>query len=299
MPLNNNSSLKTTIDGFENLKNVVNNNRIALRDKLDSKYIEVSENERLSSLINKVDNIGVIDIISATELPTSGRENQICVITDNPVDNYIVTSNFDDIDSQRDDMTYIYLSNSSSEGVKVVIGDNPIYNFYIGKVCKGANRCASYINKSNIWTPLTLSSLYFVENKAEVNKDYFGGLMSNSYLKFTTNGIQIGGNTIRCTLCTTNNKIDFSLYNKITIKGYSNYSSTGTLSMGCSSSKKSIPSSTDLSISSYCTKYSQLNIRNGEFKHEIDISTWKDTGYFLMLGYTYNSTFIITDLCFS
>ena len=88
-------------------------------------------------------------------------------------------------------------------------------------------------------------------------------------------------------------------YNKITIKGYSNYSSTGTLSMGSSSSKKSIPSSTDLSISSYCTKYSQLNIRNGEFKHEIDISTWKDTGYFLMLGYTYNSTFIITDLCFS
>ena len=43
----------------------------------------------MASLITKVDGIsGGLDIISATELPANGRENQICVITDNPTDNF-------------------------------------------------------------------------------------------------------------------------------------------------------------------------------------------------------------------
>jgi hypothetical protein len=45
----------------------------------------------MADLITKVDSIksGGLDIIAATELPATGRENQICVITDNNVDNYV------------------------------------------------------------------------------------------------------------------------------------------------------------------------------------------------------------------
>ena len=64
--------------------------RDSLASILENKGVDVTEEDDMASLITKVDSIGGgLDIISATELPATGKENQICVITNNPVDKFI------------------------------------------------------------------------------------------------------------------------------------------------------------------------------------------------------------------
>ena len=106
---------------------------------LEDEGVELSGNETLGELIVKVDeefdrkntNRG-LDIISAIELPTTGRENQICVITDNPVDKFIIQT---DTDIQEMDNDYI--------------------NFYIGPVE------STYAGEDELVTTSGLISLNF------------------------------------------------------------------------------------------------------------------------------------------
>ena len=57
---------------------------------LIEKGMEASTNESWVSLLNKLeeDSSTGLDIISATELPTTGEDGQICVIMDNPINNF-------------------------------------------------------------------------------------------------------------------------------------------------------------------------------------------------------------------
>ena len=172
MPLNNNSSLKTTIDGFENLKNVVNNNRIALRDKLEDKNIEVSENERLSSLINKVDGLGAIDIITVTELPPIGRENQLAIITDRNANNIVLS--IDDSHKGLDEND-IFINLSSVPLFKVydIKIHNALFKLYLNRVSQiqngVSNRLLSYKYKNGEWVNITGKEMYLYDNGAFPN----------------------------------------------------------------------------------------------------------------------------------
>ena len=93
----------------------------SLREILGDEGVELSGEETLAELIVKVDdefvkknaeieNNNGLDIISATELPGTGRENQICVLTDNPVDNILV-SQFVEDDPLSEDVIFVLLCN--------------------------------------------------------------------------------------------------------------------------------------------------------------------------------------------
>jgi hypothetical protein len=167
MPLNNNSSLKTTIDGFENLKNVVNNNRIALRDKLEDKNIEVSENERLSSLINKVDGLGAIDIITVTELPPIGRENQLAIITDRNANNIVFSIN-DTLKPSNENDIFINLAVTTRPNIYTI--DLPNVNFelyinYISQVKNGVStKLTAYTYKKGVWVQVASTECVIFDN---------------------------------------------------------------------------------------------------------------------------------------
>ena len=73
--------------------------RDSLANILGDKGVEVSPEDDMATLIGKVDSIkgGSLDIISATELPVTGVTGQLCAITSNVVDEFILSSDISDI----------------------------------------------------------------------------------------------------------------------------------------------------------------------------------------------------------
>ena len=148
--------------------------RDSLADILGDKGVDVTEEDDMASLITKVDSIsGGLDIISATELPATGRENQICVITDNPDYGVLVTTNANE--ALIDPTIVMYLGNSSSVdttlGTQVQI-DNMMY--YFNRVMFGSERLASYIWSNNHWSELTKKYIPLFENGTFPSQDVAG-----------------------------------------------------------------------------------------------------------------------------
>ena len=206
-----------------------NNLRIILTDE----GVSVSDEDNMDSLITKVDEEfdrknanagGGLDIISATELPATGKENQICVITDNPVDNFVITSNYSDINTNN--TIYIFLGNSlDTTGIKGtnfdLVSNNITMKYYLLSVHQGDNKLDSYIYKNNQWTNATMSSFYIVEKGNSVNKSYTGGFTGDwvvgnlngtpCYVANIPSNVNVGGGTM-CFDNYTVNKINVSDY---------------------------------------------------------------------------------------
>ena len=197
-----------------------------LRDSLASilgdKGVDVSDEDDMASLIGKVDSIetGVgLDIISATELPTTGRENQICIINSDSINNYLVTSDFTE-ESPSNRVT-IYLGGSTEGGTILPITTNNLtIDYCINKVCYGEKRLSSYYYKNGSWVNLTEAKTIFVQNGVEYNVEIFGGMYTGNSIWKSTNGYLVnsgGSSNAPSTYMTTVNNIDFSQFKSIQI----------------------------------------------------------------------------------
>ena len=197
--------------------------RDSLADILENKGVDVTEEDDMASLITKVDSIsGGLDIISATELPATGRENQICVITDNPVDNYVVTNDYD-----YSDTTNIILYNGLKNSAPLIniVSGSVAQQYYITKIIQNDKYklLESYYWSSNQWNSLTKSYVVIVQDGIVQNTDIIGGIKSQTYVMsydknsgslltpYSTNysDSYVGA--------TTTKKIDFGKYNTVTI----------------------------------------------------------------------------------
>ena len=209
-----------------------------LRDSLASilteEGVEVTEEDDMASLISKVDsefdrkneemeNNKGLDIISATELPAIGKENQICVITDNPVDSFILTP--DKTSNNNTSYITVYTGDSSTpNNVKVELNNNNILqNYYFYRTTQGGTRLASYIYQNNNWTQLTISTAVFYSKGTFYNTKIHGGLyVDSNYLKNEGGVLKEITNAIN-TYASFNNMIDFSQFNYARISGYVNF----------------------------------------------------------------------------
>ena len=125
----------------------------------------------------------------------------------------------------------MYLSNTSSndasEGTLLSVpSGNMTTNYYFAKACQGEARLASYYWSNNKWNELTKKYLYFLENKVLTNISYFGGLYAGSgAVIVNNNGIYFysGYNEEFTYIFTSINKINFSLYSKIDVTGFTTY----------------------------------------------------------------------------
>ena len=248
------SSSSTTVNNINCYAIGVGEEDTTLRDSLASilteEGVSVTEEDDMASLISKVDeefdrkneemeNNKGLDIISATELPATGKENQICVITDNPVNDFVITSNYSDINTNN--TIYIFLGNSlDTTGIKGtnfdLVSNNITMKYYLLSVHQGGNKLDSYIYKNNQWTNATMSSFYIVEKGNSVNESYTGGFkgdwtVSNlngtpCYVINIPNNVSAGGGTMCFDNCTVN-KINVSDYTTLeytiasTMPGYS------------------------------------------------------------------------------
>ena len=200
--------------------------RDSLADILENKGVDVTEEDDMASLITKVDTIsGGLDVISATTLPTTGRENQICVLSDNPVDNFMLTSNYNDKSTDMGIIT-LYVSNTASndatDGTLVPITTgNLVTNYYFSKICQGDNRLASYIYQNNNWNLISRAYIAILDKGYYVNQSFHGSITSGTANCFSYstagNGIYSSGSYTRI-FVTFEKKINFTLYSTIKIK---------------------------------------------------------------------------------
>ena len=294
----------------------------ALRDSLVSilqdEGVEVTEEDDMASLITKVDeefdrknansNSG-LDIISATELPATGKENQICVITDNPVNNFIVTPNSNDVSSDLDIIT-CYIGNSSSMdtnlGALCTIQNNNItIKYYFNEVCQGSNRLDSYIYQNSQWSTLTVRSIFFIKNNYYVNESVSGTISTGTNVSIdSTSGI-----TLKTTYSSSSagrsfpgtafsNRINFSSLDKMIIKAYSSRSSVNLHFYACNKNScvtynnvSTVTSSLDVK---YTSTISSVTTSTTPQEYTIDISSWQGDYY---LGMCAESTSNIGYAC--
>ena len=148
-----------------------------LRDSLASilgdKGVEVNPEDDMATLIGKVDSIssGGLDIISATELPATGKQNQICVITDNLTDNISVGMN---INTTNDGSINVLLKESGTN--IVTTNGNMTVTLPIASMTQNGNSLNSFIYRNGVWEEFIKGVYYWYTqtNKAFSYTDLFG-----------------------------------------------------------------------------------------------------------------------------
>ena len=162
--------IEITDNGF-NIHHTASSNPISYTFSITYHIIGVGEKDTTLS--------GGLDIISATQLPATGKENQICVITDNPVDNYVITSNLDDIVNNTDTISICQLNDKYdilSFGNKLSIANgNVTTNYYFYKACQGTTRVPTYVYQNNTWNQLTKGNVHIFE-QGTYGSDFPSGL---------------------------------------------------------------------------------------------------------------------------
>ena len=202
----------------------------ALRDSLASilgdKGVDVSDEDDMASLITKVDSIsGGLDIISATELPTTGRENQICVITNNPVDNFMITGNSAESNNDK-----IVIYNSTGTSNYNTIKNNITYSYNISRVRYQSNELSSYYWGDNQWNRLTVGgSIVLFERGEFLNTDITGGFGTATGTTISGSNFVFSGARDATLLSTTTKKINFSKFKTLKVTLYTTGSSASFL----------------------------------------------------------------------
>ena len=254
-------------------------------------------NTQIENLTNELNNKG-LDIISATELPATGKENQICVITDNPVDKFIIQT---DTDIQEMDNEYInfYIgpveSTYAGEDALVTTSGIVSLNFYFIAAKQGEKYLNSYVYKNGTWVKMTIGYIYFIQDKVEKNNDYFGGIpsSSSSWRINSTYGLYCDGYGNMAKVCTIKNQIDFSLYSYIDITASLPTETTNSyIYLGIANINNgglyTFPLNYDYTLTNYTvntatTVNAKIEVKsNNPQTFTVDIRNWSGPGYLLI-----------------
>ena len=280
--------------------------RESLASILENKGVDVTEEDDMASLITKVDSInsGGLDIISAAELPATGKENQICVVTDNPVDNFVITPNYADKNTNTGGIT-LYIGNTSSMntslGAAYSTQNNGITtNYYFNRVCQGDARLGSYIYQNSQWNSLTVPSVVLMENQIYHNTDSLGVLYTGARVSYdTTSGLLFtpsynADQNTKSIGITTQVLIDFSGINTIKLKACKHFSTgtTGFVQICACRNAKYYTNSAASYVRNSTGLSSVYNSTDMNIAHEpsttnyvpreivFDVSSWTGTYYF-------------------
>ena len=278
-----------------------------LRDSLASilgdKGVDVSDEDDMASLISKVDSIetGVgLDIISATELPATGKEGQICVVMDTPCDAFMITSN---LTSSISDKVVLYTSNLGSSYLYST--GNLSYELYFFKTLYNGSSYSSYYWSNNQWNTLTVPYLMFLEDGRYTTEGttVSGGLYtgdSNKRISYTE-GTGLVNNPYNAGVymfATFNNTIDLSRYNRVEFTVSTTVGGSGKFTLFTSQSRTNSYNGSQYGSIVDSISYSHTANANVPVVYSFDISSWNNTSAYLGVSFyqgASNQKFIITD----
>ena len=247
---------------------------------------------------------GGLDIISATKLPTTGKEDQICVITDNPIDNFLITTNFNDTQSTSAICIYLGDPEDVLPSSALTITKGNITNiYYFNRICQQNKRLASYHYANNQWNLITRATIPVYENNSFPSKDVLG----TSPIETSGNIVYVSGNEIVFNTTDYSLKgftfpkiIDFSSYHKVTIVAR-HLSGTAVGNLYVASMKQHYTSVINLSTNTITTNhaYNWIAQAVSSETEEIltyDISSFTGSGYLGIVAGGSNSTFYVQEI---
>ena len=172
-------------------------------------------------------NFSSIDIITASELPSEGKENRICIITD--VEPVSITVNSTDMNiSMEESAITMKLSPTEKIPMQEISSSNKtIFLAYAGAyqyVNGDLKALYSYIYKDGVWELLTVGFAFAFNEGMFLNTAIFGSFNIYSSSSTATGVREVGVNTnkeleIKTTKSTDKVKCRFS--NKIDLTGFS------------------------------------------------------------------------------
>ena len=304
-PVTANHSVDEAVEGLGELLGTFKTNMM-------NSGVMVESSDKFKQLIDKIKGLtegenanSGLDIISATELPATGRENQICVITDNPVDKFIVSQFTEDMTDVGDAICLDLATNERSDNRLVMVDNGRVkLYYYINRVVQSGNAKETYVYKNNQWVLLVEGLVYLLLDGVDMNNATFGDI----YI-YNCNYTEIDESTGEICLGTVvqstyrheyscfsfANKINIDDYTKLTLRikvsdiewepnivvGLASKAISGTSS---SDSGYNNWSNTGVSFTSYCSNevYTEIGSsypENEYFTLEVDISKMTGTGY--------------------
>ena len=270
---------------------------------LIEKGIEASTNERWASLLNKLEEgfsaSGGLDIISATELPATGRDNQICVVTDNPVDKFRISPII--TDKINDNSEIFMLNRDESESVIYEVGDNIINKYYVARFYQGYDIKPSYIYQNNTWTEFTSPAIVCLSG-SYINTNTFGNPKTNTYIKYDSTGLNFLSSSNKAYVAGFDKAIDLSLFKTIKLSCYTDkpVAATFNIIVGVYGYCNGLHQTSALNPSSFFSAYQTYSVSIGELSStdikciEFDVSGLTGNGYFHI---AYNSNDTLNTTC--
>ena len=202
--------------------------RDSLANILGDKGIEVNPEDDMATLIGKVDSIngGSLDIISASELPATGKENQICVITDNPTGKILLSMDSNVSDLNEND---ILIRLTSSDSYYSLNDDNIEIRLTIGNVTQNNNVLDAYVYRNGEWVDLSLGTEYMFKDgewfESKFGKFQITSIVGSSNFEIAADGrIYVRAGYQGNMFVKSTKFVDFSPYSSLifTIEDYKN-----------------------------------------------------------------------------
>lgn len=273
-----------------------------LVDTLVANGMVCSTSDSWNTLINHVNEGagGGLDIISATALPATGKEGQICVVMDTPSDAFMITSN---LDSTVSDKVVLYTSNSGS--AYLYSTDSVSYEIYFFKVLYNGLSYPSYYWSNNQWNTLTIPYLAFLEDGRYTTEGttVSGGLYtgdSNKRITYTE-GTGLVSNPYNAGVymfATFINTIDLSRYTRVEFTVSTSVGGSGKFTLFTSPNRTNSYNGGQYGSIDRSLSYNHTAGANVPVTYSFDISSWNDTSAYLGVSFYQGAAsqkFTITD----
>lgn len=218
-------------------------------------------------------------IITATELPATGKENQICIITDNPVNSFVLASTGSNIPDSTDYFTLHYSNKDSNYACRF---GNITQYYHIDSITLNGIKHKAYYWSNSQWNLLTIVYISIVQNGITPGDENSLALALSDKIYYSNGYICMPSDT-NYDIISTTTQIDFSKYTKVEIDARTLSSTSKSLTVGISDHMiTGDAKSYELNYHCLATTPSQ-NITSTLSTYSFDLSTFKDVGY-LVIG---------------
>ena len=297
------SNLQTTdkdniVDALNEVFQLGNDVKQNLVDALIAKGVQASTSETFDSLIAKLNDIQSSDnpynIITASSLPDTGEENQLCVITEGTPSSFYFNASSNTTSS--DAVTFICVSGSEANYMATSNGITNLYN--ISYCTHNENVVPVWIYTNGEWVNVCMSTDKLMENGVinTLENNFYNVAFdySNYWSYYEGTGLYTAAiaNNYYSSVTTTN-PINFSEFNQVKITA--RIESDSTYGLALFKSDSALNSLHADETYTTITEYQQLSTTSASYYY--DISDWSGEGYLGIVRYNGDAHKIwITDI---
>ncbi len=198
-----------------------NNVKQQLVDTLSAKGVNCSTSDSWDTLINYINNTSSsgIELITATSLPATGKEGQLCVITNTSSSSYLISSDESDV-KVNDSVIRILTSTNTLCEKYTYTANNSTISFRISQALQNNVAVPLYVYTNNAWKQIGFTSIFALKNCVVQSGFSIGSTGSNAYYNSSKGLVLVpGANSYLTQFQPFGHTVDFSKYKAVRVKG--------------------------------------------------------------------------------